>query len=682
MTAEEVLLLGKDDLEKVFDEVNSHLENCIEKLLVIRVQVLSEQEGNGSECNHSKLGTNNYLAAKDGDGDKEENEEEREEENGKEREGVVRGKERRKRVGGEGNDVDSNHAIQGNSSMRSSPFPSSATTHSSRHCNDEEEERTEVEQKNHGDHYYLEGLKQKGGGRRDDSLSTTETAANSSYNSQLPPSLFAGDPNREEFSQSRRQGIKSSSKDSTSSFEEHKYVIRSSEFEESDENPSSYVVDVKKPGLTTGKPPIGSRRMSENEPEEGKSKENSSDGNESNPDTILDQKDIVPTFMMKSYSNEEIVFRMADERAHQQLGHVPQEHNWTDYSARLSLPSLDPPTGFRDHVSTHELAPTSMHRTPELVNITRNKATDGDDGQVCSTENHPRILKEDSSETKTTTTSSCDRFDTASSEIYFSQDGNSPPDQSLSDSPPLFVATANKPPLASPPTSSSYPSYRKRNSYPKINIPIGINLSIRISHVNDPSDFWIHINRDQVNMLFNEIQLLQEKFVQSNHVSVRAPVVGSIYATRYSSDVSWYRVQVTDLLLNNYVNILFIDYGFTTKVNYIDLSILSPLLEDKPAQAFNCFLKGVQAPSGSWTPKAVEEFKNSVSFYSVRAIFYDAIQSMANQPSGTRPLADQPSGTQRTKYPVDLFLDWGSGEMNNVLLYLSPTEFVTNELNM
>ena len=256
--------------------------------------------------------------------------------------------------------------------------------------------------------------------------------------------------------------------------------------------------------------------------------------------------------------------------------------------------------------------------------------------------NRPRILKQDSSETKTTTTSSCDRFDTASSEIYFSQDGNSPPDQSLSESPPLFVATANKPPLASPPpSSSSCPSYRKRNSYPKINIPIGINLSIRISHVNDPSDFWIHMNRDQVNMLFNEIQLLQEKFVQSNHVSVRTPVVGSMYATRYSSDVSWYRVQVTELLLNNYVNILFIDYGFTTKVNYIDLSILNPLLEDKPAQAFNCFLKGVQAPSGSWTPKAVEEFKNSVSFYSVRAIFYDAVQSMDNQPMGAQSMDNQ-----------------------------------------
>ena len=387
MTAEEVLLLGKDDLEKVFDEVNSHLENCIEKLLVIKVQLLSEQEGNGSECNHSKLGTNNYLAAKDGDEDKEENEGENE----GEREGVVRRMEGRKRVGGEGTDVDSNHAIQGNSSMRSSPFPSSAITHPSRHCNDEEEERPEVEQKNHGDHYCLEGLKQKGGGGGGgDSLSTTETAGNSSYNSQLPPSLFAGDPNREVFSQSGRQGIKSSSKDS-SSFEEHKYVIRNSEFEESDENPSSYVVNVKKPSLTIGKPPIGSSRMSgtvEYQPEKVMRKGNSSDGNESNPDTIPDQKDVVPTFMMKSYSNEEIVFRMADERAHQQLGHVPQEHNWTDYSARLSLPSLDPPANFRDHASTHELAPACMHRTPELVNITKNKSTDGDgvmnDGQVSS----------------------------------------------------------------------------------------------------------------------------------------------------------------------------------------------------------------------------------------------------------------------------------------------------------
>lgn len=657
MTAEEVLLFGQNELSKVFDEVNSHLENCIEKLLGIKVQLLSEQtetnddeeygirslkEVSGSECNRLKFGNNL-------DGDEE----------GK---FVRRGK-------ANAIDAESKHAIQGNSSVRSSPFlepfsSSTAQSSLSRHCNDEEQgeegKGRQVEQTNHDDHYYLEGLKQK-----EDSLSTSTTEPSCISQPSVTETNFAGDPPQLEYGEENESENKSENKCSTNSFEDHVLLINSAL--ESDD-PSNYVVNstLRKLSLTVGKPPI---------PSPMSTVENVMRGDESKNQNMTRHQKEVPQLMMKSYSNEEIIFRMADERHHQQLGHVPQDHNWIDYSARLSLPSLDPPENFRDNVSTHELAPpptACMIRTPELVNIMRDKSTEVDEEDDVMSDApvnnnvRPWILKQDSSETKTT--SSCDRFDTASSEIYFSQDGNSPPGQSLSESPPLFVATVNKPPLALPsPTSSSAPNYRKRTSYPKINIPIGINLSIRISHVNDPSDFWIHVNRDQVNMLFNEIQLLQEKFVQSNQVAVRTPAVGSMYATRYSSDVSWYRVEVIESLPNSYVEILFIDYGFTIKANSTDLSILNPMLGDKPAQAFNCFLKGVQAPTGKWTGTAIEEFKNSVSFYSVRAIFYDVI--MINN--------------HRPKYPVDLFLDWGSGEMNNVLLYLSPTEFITNEqLNM
>lgn len=635
MTAEELLILGQNELNDAFDGVYAHLENCIEKLLVIKVQLLSEENEtkndekissltgiSGSQCNYIKFGNNFH-------------EEEKEEER-------------------KTSDVESNHAIQGNSTVRSSPFlepfsPFSTTQSSShnRHCCDEQGEETKrhYKQTNHADHYYVEGLEQKG----DSTLSTSTTKPSSciSQTSSLCETNFSGVPTQFGDYQIRKSS-------NNSSFEEQEYVVHS-------RGRNNHITDVT--NMHGDKPPIPSSMSA-----------GDSAVSECGPHKVTPRE--VPQIMMKSYSNEEIIFRMADERQHQQLGHVPQEHNWSDFSARLSLPSLDPPESFRDNASNSELAPPQaacMHRTPELVNIMQNKSSEGEDvydmksdvpqGNVM----RPKIIKQDSSDTKTTTTSSCDRFDTASSDIYFSQDGNSPPDLSLSDSPPLFIATVNKPPLASPPpTSSSAPSYRKRTSYPKINIPIGINLSIRISHVNDPSDFWIHVNRDQVNMLFNEIQLLQEKFVQSNHVTVKTPLIGSMYATRYSSDVSWYRVEVIDLLPNSNVKILFIDYGYTIKANLTDLSILNPLLEDKPAQAFNCFLRGVQSPSGSWTGTAVEEFKNSVSFYSVRAIFHDPIIIM----------------NQRTKHPVDLLLDWGSGEMNNVLLYLSPTEFVTNELNM
>lgn len=193
-----------------------------------------------------------------------------------------------------------------------------------------------------------------------------------------------------------------------------------------------------------------------------------------------------------------------------------------------------------------------------------------------------------------------------------------------SESPPLFVPqmVSDKPPPVGSKSSSSTvtsssispqnyqrssscetsssttttPGYSRRSPSLKIVIPIGVPLSVRISHINTPSDFWIHVNREQVNVLFNEIQLSQEKFVQHNVVSVESVQVGSLYATRYSTDVSWYRVEVIDINCHNSskpIEVLFVDYGYTGKLSQADLVILSPLLADKPAHAVHSCLKGL-----------------------------------------------------------------------------------------
>lgn len=79
----------------------------------------------------------------------------------------------------------------------------------------------------------------------------------------------------------------------------------------------------------------------------------------------------------------------------------------------------------------------------------------------------------------------------------------------------------------------------------------------------------MHANRDQVNQMFNEMQYGQEKFLNTNKFEpINIPVVGSLYAAKYTQDMSWYRVEVIDVASssNKPIEVLFVDYGYNAKV--------------------------------------------------------------------------------------------------------------------
>jgi hypothetical protein len=200
-------------------------------------------------------------------------------------------------------------------------------------------------------------------------------------------------------------------------------------------------------------------------------------------------------------------------------------------------------------------------------------------------------------------------------------------------------------------------------------VPIGSHVSVKVSHVNTPSDFYLHIShKDSVEKLFNQIQLMQGR--QGSRQRDPEIIIGMTYAIKSAPDASWSRVKVMDVFHDGsknqgFAEVFFLDYGRTARVISDEIYHLESSLMQIPAQAIHCCLNAVNGPSNVWSLKAIEEFRNSVAYYSMRAVFHEDTLCKSS--------CDK-------KYPVDLFLDWGGDQvMNNVLLYLSPTEFISSQ---
>ena len=163
-------------------------------------------------------------------------------------------------------------------------------------------------------------------------------------------------------------------------------------------------------------PPPTSRRESQDQAE-----------GESHPISNQRVVDLRKVFA-RAYSNEDFVFRFADRREN------PQEDDpdYSAYSNRLSLPERLEPPGYHGaensesgRTSAHQHSNPHRHpsliRTPELSELPHQESQDSRTGATSERRDSSSTTGSKAVESKT---SNDDHFDTASSEIYFSQEGN------------------------------------------------------------------------------------------------------------------------------------------------------------------------------------------------------------------------------------------------------------------
>ena len=179
-------------------------------------------------------------------------------------------------------------------------------------------------------------------------------------------------------------------------------------------------------------------------------------------------------------------------------------------------------------------------------------------------------------------------------------------------SPPSAVLSSLHPPPSSSPTHFSSSTDQQsllqetpRDIPPPI-LPQKEYLLCVLSHIESPSEFYVHITDEEVN---NAIDDLSEQlsacyaagrelpFAQVPSALLGDQLLGRCFAAFYLSDQNWYRVRVLHVQpAQRTCTVQYLDYGNTEQLSVDELNLLQTELTETPALALRCSLAHVQPP--------------------------------------------------------------------------------------
>ncbi|XP_058035572.1 tudor domain-containing protein 15 [Ahaetulla prasina] len=131
-------------------------------------------------------------------------------------------------------------------------------------------------------------------------------------------------------------------------------------------------------------------------------------------------------------------------------------------------------------------------------------------------------------------------------------------------------------------------------------------------YVLNPSNFWV-----QTNDFLDEFEALMKKVAdvydgdEINDKILENPEPGRLCCARYSKDKFFYRAVIRQIVDNN-VDVYFLDFGNTDTVPLFDVKILLPEFQELPALAMSCTLANAFPIEDLWTKKETDFFKTVV----------------------------------------------------------------------
>ncbi|XP_058162814.1 tudor domain-containing protein 6 [Dasypus novemcinctus] len=146
--------------------------------------------------------------------------------------------------------------------------------------------------------------------------------------------------------------------------------------------------------------------------------------------------------------------------------------------------------------------------------------------------------------------------------------------------------------------------------FPQKTIMPGFKTTVYVSHINDPSDFYVQLMEDEA-----EISCLSERLndVRTRPKSYAGPSLqrGDVICAIFPEDSLWYRAVVKEPQSNDFLSVQFIDYGnvsvvHTDKIGKLDL--INALL---PGLCIHCSLRGL------WVPEIIN-CKEMMHYFSQR----------------------------------------------------------------
>ncbi|XP_076620777.1 tudor domain-containing protein qin isoform X2 [Colletes latitarsis] len=155
-------------------------------------------------------------------------------------------------------------------------------------------------------------------------------------------------------------------------------------------------------------------------------------------------------------------------------------------------------------------------------------------------------------------------------------------------------------------------------------LAIGSSEMIRITHIVDPSLFYVHLvqNQSKIAKLTKGLATL----VNTTGVIPTQITLNALYIVQCSRDRSWYRGRVTSRKINanndETYSVMFIDYGMKEdNVPLTRIRNIIPQFAIMPPQALRCALFDIVPNNGQWNADATQAFKKLVCTNSMISMF-------------------------------------------------------------
>uniref|UniRef100_A0A4W3HK33 RING finger protein 17 n=1 Tax=Callorhinchus milii TaxID=7868 RepID=A0A4W3HK33_CALMI len=144
---------------------------------------------------------------------------------------------------------------------------------------------------------------------------------------------------------------------------------------------------------------------------------------------------------------------------------------------------------------------------------------------------------------------------------------------------------------------------------PAVIPPLLENIQVMITHVNDPSDFYIQL-ADTVKLIILTKKMFEVYTEKNVRMEILCPVVGQACAAMFE-DGGWYRCQINSLTGHREVDVKYVDFGNTARIPITAVRKIKGDFLTLPIQALQCRLADVEPTNRTegWDDFAKERLK-------------------------------------------------------------------------
>ncbi|XP_066478363.1 tudor domain-containing protein 6 [Tiliqua scincoides] len=167
----------------------------------------------------------------------------------------------------------------------------------------------------------------------------------------------------------------------------------------------------------------------------------------------------------------------------------------------------------------------------------------------------------------------------------------------------------------------SIPSALKKISdLPQKNISPGLKTLVYVSHINNPSDFYVQLVEDEP--LLDRISEKLNNSAKVGSLKGQELYIGDLMCALFSEDGLWYRAMVREKPSGELVSVQYIDYGNTAVVDSCKICRLPEDCSSFPMISVHCSLGGMKTTKlPDWPQEAVLYFQQRTSEIQINGEF-------------------------------------------------------------